>query len=54
MESEFPGHSGIRAAAKFLRKNLPDYWSYFEALERIVRRQGIVRATRKRNKILNG
>ena len=39
MESEFPCHSGIRAAVKFLRKNLPDYWSYFEELERIVRRQ---------------
>jgi len=39
MESEFPFHNGILAAVKFLRKNLPDYWSYFERLERIVRHQ---------------
>ncbi|MEI6186598.1 MAG: hypothetical protein WCP43_05270 [Dehalococcoidia bacterium] len=39
MESEFPSHSGILAAVRFLRKNLPDYWGYFEELERIVRRQ---------------
>lgn len=40
MESEFPAHRGILAAVRFLRKNLPDYWSYFEQLERIVLRQG--------------
>lgn len=39
MESEFPAHSGILAAAKSLRKNVPDYWGYFDELERIVRRQ---------------
>ncbi len=39
MESEFPSHNGILAAVKCLRKNLPDYWSYFEQLERIVRHQ---------------
>jgi hypothetical protein len=39
MESEFPSHSGILSAVKFLRKNVPDYWSYFDELERIVRRQ---------------
>lgn len=39
MEKEFPCHHGILAAVKFLRKNLPDYWSYFEQLERIVRHQ---------------
>jgi hypothetical protein len=39
MESEFPFHNGILAAVKFLRKNLPDYWSYFEQLERLVRHQ---------------
>jgi hypothetical protein len=36
MESEFSSHKGILAAVKFLRKNVPDYWSYFEQLERIV------------------
>lgn len=39
MEGEFPSHGGILAAVKFLRKNLPDYWGYFEQLERIIRRQ---------------
>jgi hypothetical protein len=39
MESEFPSHDGILAAVKFLRKNLPDYWSYFEQLECIVLHQ---------------
>jgi hypothetical protein len=36
LEEAFPFHKGILAAVKFLRKNLPDYWSYFEQLERIV------------------
>jgi hypothetical protein len=36
MESEFSCHKGILSAAKFLRKNLPDYWSYFDQLEGIV------------------
>lgn len=40
LEEEFPFHKGILAAVKFLRKNLPDYWSYFEQLERIVLHQG--------------
>lgn len=39
MESEFPAHKGILDAVRFLRKNLPDYWSYFEQLERIVLHQ---------------
>jgi hypothetical protein len=39
MENEFPSHNGILAAVKFIRKNLPDYWSYFEHLERIVLNQ---------------
>lgn len=39
MESEFPVHKGILDAVRFLRKNLPDYWSYFEQLERIVLHQ---------------
>jgi len=36
LEKEFPSYHGILAAVKFLRKNLPDYWSYFEQLERLV------------------
>lgn len=39
LEEEFPFHTGILAAVKFLRKNLPDYWSYFGQLERIVLHQ---------------
>lgn len=39
LEAEFPFHAGILAAVKFLRHNLPDYWSYFEQLERIVLHQ---------------
>ena len=38
LEEQFPSHNGILAAVKFLRKNLPDYWGYFEQLEAIVRR----------------
>lgn len=36
LEQVFSFHAGIMAAVKFLRKNLPDYWSYFDQLERIV------------------
>ena len=36
MEEEFLTHKGICSAVKFLRKNLPDYWSYFEQLEDII------------------
>lgn len=39
MEDEFPAHPGVLAAVRFLRKNLPDYWSYFDQLERIVLHQ---------------
>ena len=39
MESEFSSHKGIAAAVKFLRRNLGDYWSYFEQLEGIVLNQ---------------
>jgi len=39
LEADFPFHKGIVAAVKFLRKNLPDYWSYFEQLERVVLHQ---------------
>lgn len=39
LEEEFPAHKGILKAVKFLRKNLADYWSYFEELELIIKRQ---------------
>ena len=39
LEEEFPAHTGILAAVKFLRKNLPDYWGYFEQLENIILHQ---------------
>jgi hypothetical protein len=37
MEELFKVNGGILAAVKFLRKNLDDYWSYFDQLEDLVR-----------------
>jgi hypothetical protein len=40
LEEEFPSHEKIQDAVRFLRKNLVDYWGYFEELERIVNHHG--------------
>ena len=37
MEEQFGNNGKIMAAVKFLRKNLDDYWSYFDQLEDMIR-----------------
>lgn len=36
IETEFPSHQKIVSAVKFMRKNMADFWSYFEQLEHII------------------